>query len=175
MSIPVRPNPCGVSPEALARLSPAERALLFAADECDHWKAQEEPKGSNRGPRVDAYLASAGLNPGYAWCAAFVFWCFREAGAKPAVKGPAAVVNWHAASVAKKAILPAPKRGCLFAYVLKGRTHIGFVAGTNADGTFRTIEGNTNDDGSREGYETARKVRAVKAPGLVFIDVARLI
>ena len=29
------------------------------------------------------------------------------------------------------------------------------------DGTYSTIEGNTNDDGSREGFEVARRVRAV--------------
>ncbi len=32
--------------------------------------------GSNEGPEVSAFLASVGLNPGYAWCAAFVSFCF---------------------------------------------------------------------------------------------------
>jgi peptidoglycan hydrolase-like protein with peptidoglycan-binding domain len=39
----------------------------------------EVPPGSNKGPEVNAYLASTGLDPGYFWCAAFVYWCFNEA------------------------------------------------------------------------------------------------
>ena len=43
---------------------------------------REQPPGSNRGPRVDEYLRAAGLDPStgnYAWCAAFVVWCFERA------------------------------------------------------------------------------------------------
>ena len=41
----------------------------------------EQPPGSNRGPQVDQYLTTVGLNPAggsFAWCAAFVYWCFQE-------------------------------------------------------------------------------------------------
>ena len=34
----------------------------------------EQPMGSNRGPMVNEYLKAVGLNPGYAWCQAFVYW-----------------------------------------------------------------------------------------------------
>jgi hypothetical protein len=40
---------------------------------------RETPTGSNRGEMVDEYLRSVGLSPGYAWCQAFVYWCFAEA------------------------------------------------------------------------------------------------
>jgi hypothetical protein len=33
--------------------------------------------GSNDGPEVSKFLASTGLNPGYAWCAAFMTFCIR--------------------------------------------------------------------------------------------------
>ena len=39
----------------------------------------EKPKGSNSGPMVDKYLQSVGLNPGFAWCQAFVHWCYEYA------------------------------------------------------------------------------------------------
>lgn len=37
--------------------------------------------------------------------------------------------------------------------------HIGIYVGKNNDDMLRTIDGNTNDDGSREGYEVAEKTR----------------
>lgn len=42
--------------------------------------------------------------------------------------------------------------------------HAGIVVQVNRDGTFVTVEGNTNDDGSREGYEVARKTRRLNLP-----------
>lgn len=42
-----------------------------------------------------------------------------------------------------------------------GYTHVGLVDGIHADGTMTTIEGNTNDDGSANGYEVARRVRRI--------------
>lgn len=35
--------------------------------------------GSNEGPEVSKFLKSVGLNPGYAWCAAYVSFCFDAA------------------------------------------------------------------------------------------------
>lgn len=44
----------------------------------------------------------------------------------------------------------------------KGTGHTGFVE--RVDGSnIHTIEGNTNDEGSREGYEVARRVRQLKS------------
>ena len=42
-----------------------------------------------------------------------------------------------------------------------GYTHVGLVEAMHADGTMTTIEGNTNDDGSANGYEVARRVRRI--------------
>lgn len=39
----------------------------------------EVPSGSNSGPQVNQYLASVGLPPGNAWCAAFVYWIYQSA------------------------------------------------------------------------------------------------
>lgn len=39
-----------------------------------------EATGNNDGPRVEEYLAYTDLGKGYAWCAAFVCWCYGQAG-----------------------------------------------------------------------------------------------
>ena len=54
-------------------------------------------------------------------------------------------------------VVPAPPAE-LLPYPRTVRDEIEFP-GEIADGTFATIEGNTNDEGSREGYEVCRRVR----------------
>ena len=39
-----------------------------------------EATGHNDGKRVEEYLAYTGLGKGHAWCAAFVSWCYGQAG-----------------------------------------------------------------------------------------------
>ena len=40
----------------------------------------KEATGNNDGRQVEEYLAYTGLGKGYAWCAAFVSWCYGKAG-----------------------------------------------------------------------------------------------
>lgn len=40
----------------------------------------QEATGNNDGMRVEEYLAYTGLGKGHAWCAAFVSWCYGQAG-----------------------------------------------------------------------------------------------
>ncbi|MGJ1242420.1 CHAP domain-containing protein [Sphingobacterium multivorum] len=40
----------------------------------------QEATGNNDGVQVEAYLRYVGLGKGYAWCAAFVSWCYGRAG-----------------------------------------------------------------------------------------------
>src|SRR5689334_590246 len=63
---------------------------------------KEQPAGSNRGPEVDGYLLTVGLSPGYAWCAAFVYWCFHKAALELAIENPlyktaGALMHWNQA------------------------------------------------------------------------------
>ena len=54
-------------------------ALVIASSQIG---VKEQPLGSNRGPQVDQYLESVGLNPeegSFPWCAAFLYWCFDHA------------------------------------------------------------------------------------------------
>ena len=120
---------------------------------------KEVPKGSNRGPMVDEYEAYYGLK-GQPWCACFVAWCMNKAGfSKSQIGKSALVADW--ANQFKGKRVETPKRGDLGYWVTsKGTGHIFIVVGY-ALGVVRTIEGNTNDDGSREGYEVCKRTRGI--------------
>lgn len=113
----------------------------------------------NSGERVDEYLASVGLGPGYAWCAAFVHWCAGKARppghVNPCPRTAGALKLWDIAHPDCKRFQPAPG----FVFVLDkghGLGHVGLVEEVVGDGTIITIEGNTNAEGSREGDRVAR-------------------
>lgn len=140
----------------------------------------------NSGPQVDQYLKAVGLNPGYAWCQAFIYWSFQQAAGKlqianPTVKTAGVMAHWNqceqrgakrisAAYAQKTPTLLTP--GQLFVLAFgKGLGHIGFVETVNAaKGTITTIEGNTNDGGSREGIAVLRRTRTIASIGKGFID-----
>jgi len=134
----------------------------------------EEPIGSNRGPKVDEYLRSVGINPAagsFPWCAAFVYWCFQQAANKLAVPNPAirsgGVLDcWNKAGssgVPRISSVEAQNEPALvkpgMVFVLStgaGNGHTGLVE--RVDGVvLTTIEGNTNTGGSREGIGVFRR------------------
>ncbi len=130
---------------------------------------QEIPKGSNAGPEVEIYLKSVGLGKGYAWCMAFVYWCVNEEAKKlkvpnPLVKTAGVLKQWQSLPDNMKKIKATPEVGDVFIMKLgkKGNGHTGFVFGIE-DGVIHTIEGNTNADGSREGYEVCSHVRTLES------------
>jgi len=146
-----------------------EKLVQLAAYHCDVLNVHEEPKGSNRGEWVEKYLKAAGLGPGYPWCASFVTYLLKECGY---TEGPdkhrAAVISWARWAENRNKIVAIPKRGDLFFTLnANGTGHIGIVLELRVDGTLRTIEGNTNDEGDREGYEVCRRERKMR--GLRFI------
>jgi hypothetical protein len=68
----------------------------------------EQPRNSNRGPQVDAYLRRAGVRPGLAWCCAFTYWCFDEAAAQldranPMLRTAGCLAHWNGAPGARRA------------------------------------------------------------------------
>jgi len=134
----------------------------------------EDPPGSNRGPRVDEYLRTAGLDPAagsFAWCAAFVYWCFNESArglgrANPVVRTAGVMEHWRRAEQAGVRRVPAadatadPARvhpGMIFILDTGGGSgHTGLVEAIEG-GRLITLEGNTNDGGSREGVGVFRR------------------
>lgn len=125
---------------------------------------QEEPKGSNRGKRVEEYLKAVGLGPGNPWCAAFVNFIVQHACALEVVKNRLPCTGhvktmWARTPQDMKVTLPQP--GDVFVYVFDGGTgHTGFVLAVNGN-SFTTIEGNSNDEHSREGYEVCSNTRTL--------------
>jgi len=123
-----------------------------------------ESGGNNRGPQVEQYLASVGLDPGFSWCAAFVFWCFRQASQQlglvnPCPRTAGAVRLWTLTEPICRDLVPAP--GSI--YVLDhggGKGHAGIIESIDDEGTIAEISGNTNAAGSREGNAVARHVGA---------------
>src|SRR5690606_31332463 len=70
---------------------------------------RENPRNSNRGKEVDAYLKAAGLDAdkgNYVWCMAFVYWVFNEASKNlgkpnPMVKTAGVLYQWNKADCKK--------------------------------------------------------------------------
>lgn len=134
----------------------SERALHVA-----HSQLGVKESGANWGPMVKLYLAVAGMFSPAPWCASFVTWCLVQSGAdrKKLPKFAASTYYWWEWAKNSHRDNPNPSRGRLFVWNEKGGGHIGFVAETLVNGSFRTVEGNTNDNGGREGYKVAERIR----------------
>jgi CHAP domain len=115
----------------------------------------EQPPGSNESPRIAQFRQATAGAPGPGpWCAYFVSWAAREAGVPlgDAGQGFGRVDDvWAWAQSAGKAI-PAgggrPQPGDLIVW----DEHIGLVESVGADGSIRTIEGNSSDRVSQRTY-----------------------
>lgn len=140
----------------------------------------EEKPYRNRGKWIDVYTRFLGLL-GVPWCACFVSFKIHQAG-----KSAARVPRWpkatwaascdhvYAWAKAQGLLLDFPTDECVF---LVGNpddfTHIGFVERVFVDNGLvyvQTIEGNSNETGSREGYKVCRNKRLAKH--LTFIRIA---
>lgn len=161
-----------VLPSVLSTAAPLfQRVMAIAGGEVG---VMEQPPGSNRGPKVDQYLTSVGLDPAdgsFAWCAAFIYWCFRKASVElgvpnPAVKTAGALDVWRLAGAKGfRRITPgeAVDRPAVIGpgmiFVLStggGHGHVGLIESVQGV-VLTTIEGNTNDGGSREGVGVFRR------------------
>lgn len=125
-----------------------------------------ELTGHNDGKAVEAYLRYCGLPKGNAWCAAFVCWSYgqskvvnpRSAACTDLFKSK--YVIWRRSSKANIT----PKTADIFGLYFpeKGRiAHTGFIDRWTATAAY-TVEGNTNQAGSREGDGVYRKIRLTR-------------
>lgn len=161
----IEPTPTQASSELVAEV------LKVAAKQVG---VKENPRNSNRGKEVESYLASIGLGGGYAWCMAFVYWCTKEAAQKlettnPLFKTGGVLNQWNQR---KNLQVTRPKAGDVFIMQFKdGAGHTGFV--TKVEGQYiHTIEGNTNNAGSREGDGVYRRVRTISScKGFLRLDI----
>jgi hypothetical protein len=161
---------------ALSPIAPdgKTRGKLVAAYAAQH--LAEHPRevgGENCGPWVRLYLDG---NEGdeWAWCAGFACFLLKQAceslGAALPLEPSYSCTELARRAKAAGVFLagtgksdPQIRPGAFFLVrkSTKAWVHIGIVTST-ADETFDTIEGNTNDEGSAEGYEVCARTRGWK-------------
>jgi hypothetical protein len=123
-----------------------------------------EATGNNDGKSVEKYLKACNLGKGYAWCAAFITWNYTVNGVK-AIKS-AWAPSWFSPknTIWKRNSLnnENPRSGDVFGLWINNRIgHVGFVYKWG-DKVTTTIEGNTNEAGSREGDGVYMKKRLTR-------------
>ncbi|MES2382591.1 MAG: CHAP domain-containing protein [Bacteroidota bacterium] len=138
---------------------------------------EEIPRGSNWGEHVKKYLHSVDIDFPASWCMAFIYWCVEESKIRITMSGAAGLRNplvktggvirqWKEIETQfcqPKCKFTDPLPGDIFIMDFgKGLGHTGFVESIEGD-KIHTIEGNTNDEGSREGYEVCRRVRKISS------------
>lgn len=117
----------------------------------------------NRGPEVDEYLASCGIDPtagSFPWCVAFVRWCCSRVG----VWLPRTVSVKRLWEMGEDLRVDNPQPGDVAIHLRPdGLGHCGFfmrwVSASNSEDKAETVDGNTNAEGSREGDRVAIKTR----------------
>jgi hypothetical protein len=125
-------------------------------------------EGNNGGPEVKRYLSVVGLSTGNPWCMSFVYWCVNLAAQKlaivnPLIKTGGVLDQWNRTTLRKipGRSVAGVKPGDIFIMDHGGgKGHTGFVESIKGS-IVNTIEGNTNDEGSREGIEVCRRQRSV--------------
>lgn len=130
----------------------------------------EEVDGTNCGVRVNEYKSATWLDPtkGWAWCAAFICWLFREGmkGGQYTFSRPKTASAWGFEAWCleqdRSVLLKKPHNNNIAAgdIVIFKFSHIGIAtSGVCEDGYVSTIEGNTDGQGSREGGAVLAKKR----------------
>ncbi len=129
---------------------------------------------TNRGPRVNEYKAACEGMPSEAawpWCAAFLCWLVREAMGdvaysfrRPITPGAWDLERWSLeqdnSTQTKKPTMGDIRAGDLIIFKF---SHCGLaLSSPGGMGTLRTIEGNTNEAGSRDGGGVYLKHRPVE-------------
>lgn len=125
-----------------------------------------EQSGRNDGARVETYLRYVNLPKGNPWCAAFVCWAYGQNN----VTNPRSA--WSPDLFPSKKVIykrnvrslsATPKAGDAFGlyFPSKGRVaHVGYIDDWPPDSIWCiTVEGNTNEAGSREGDGVYKKRR----------------
>ncbi len=125
-----------------------------------------EATGRNDGQEVEMYLQTVGLGKGFSWCSAFVAWSLNEA------EIPHKINAWSPTAENKnnfifrnKKFVDEPAPGDVFTIwynKLNRIGHTGFYHDNQNDFIIVTVEGNTNEAGSREGDGVYKKYRSLK-------------
>lgn len=125
-----------------------------------------ELTGNNDGKSVEMYLHYVGLPKGNPWCAAFVCWNLNQAKVKNPRSGYCPDLFSSKQLVWKRdgKLAGRPQPGDVFGIWFpekKRIAHVGFIDRWT-DKIAYTVEGNTNQAGSREGDGVYRKIRLTR-------------
>jgi hypothetical protein len=120
----------------------AERILRAAEGEVG---VTEDPIGSNRGRRVEAYQAATHLaGSGWAWCGSFVCWVWQRAGLErelaQRIASPSTALMCQVAR--GEGLICSPRPGAAVAWC---GTHVELLHSPMGGDVWRTIGGNTGD------------------------------
>jgi hypothetical protein len=172
-------------------LVPLTPALLVAA--ANAFVGFTEQGGENRGQVVEHFLRGVHCPPGQPWCAAFVF----HVGYHSHYDSASRISTWPLPDTAscqelfrfaklRGALRDEPEVGDVFLKfdkTVQRYAHTGIVVSVDDQDLVldrevhvcTTIEGNTNDNGSRDGYATLRRARTFhEADGHKFIRWSQL-
>ncbi len=150
---------------------------------------RERPRevgGANRGPWVRVYMEGKD-GPGFLWCAGFASFLVRQGSWHSGVPLPL-TPTFSCDDLSRDAqndgrffgeneiidgavTLDDLPRGSLFVQRRSPNdwNHVGIVVAAVKD-VIETIEGNTNEGGSREGYEVCRRIRNLKSKDFVTLE-----
>lgn len=133
---------------------------------------QEDAAHTNKGAAILKYQQATNLGgQGWPWCAAFVDWCIEQFLAKhpdfklnrPETASAFGLIDWGNANgclvFTPSDTHHTPVAGDIVVYAF---SHTGIVSRSPSSVIgcdFDAIEGNTNDDGSRDGYEVCERHR----------------
>lgn len=127
---------------------------------------KESPANSNKVKYNTAYYGRAVSGENYAWCAVFIWWCFRQAGAASLYYGGGktaycpTLMSYHKAQAVKGDYQP----GDVVFFNFSGGTsakHVGIVESWDGK-TLTTIEGNTGTGNDTNGGAVMRRTRYPK-------------
>jgi Putative peptidoglycan binding domain/CHAP domain len=167
-----------------------ERAVRIALAEA---REGVRETGSNTSKRIRQYQSADSFvkgtkDTGYAWCASFVVWCYREAGRVLTETGRSASVPDTAKAARSEGwVRRKPRRGDVVCLQLpigglppvdQTPDHIGLVVEVNSDGSVRTVEGNTPGGNGGEGVFVVTRPRSqcetiIRVPGQVPAGLGR--
>ena len=127
---------------------------------------KESPANSNRVKYNTAYYGKEVSGSNYAWCAVFVWWCFRQAGASALYYGGKKTAYCPTLKVYHKgqAVSGDYKPGDVVFFNFSGRTNASHVGICESwDGTYiTTIDGNTGSGSEANGGAVMRRRRHKK-------------
>lgn len=122
----------------------------------------EQPVGSNRGPLIDRWNSNAHAPLGSFWCASFVSAIAMEWEDKSGYDWPLCISAdcdvWLANAKKHQCLSTKGKPGDIVLLVSGNDAyHIGIITGYSETGSLISVEGNSNNDGSRNGYMVAKR------------------